>query len=183
MSSLRTRRLENEWRLLQHAVKANARMVEIEGRHAGVDDESFFVTLHDTTALVKNDDGFETLSIHHVEFRFEEFFPAVPIQVFLSVPVIHPNVNPYNGFVCLWDRFSAGDGVLTALAQLQRVITWELFNRSPDHLMQSDAFLLYAGTNSLPYIPIQVSFDGNVVGDSQYPRIRPHRSRLSVADG
>jgi ubiquitin-protein ligase len=183
MSSLRARRVENEWRILQQAAKANAGVLEIEGRHAGVACEAFLVTLRGTNALVKGDDGLKTLSVHRIELRLEEFFPAVPMQVFLSVPIVHPNVNPYNGFVCLWDRFAPGDSVLAALAQLQRVITWKLFNPSPEHLMQPDAFLLHAGANPLPYTPInEMSLDGNVVVNWHRYRSRPHRKRLSVAD-
>ncbi len=51
----------------------------------------------------------------------------------------HPNVHPLTGFICLWSRHSAGDTVVEALLQTQRVLSGELWNRDPDHLMQPEA--------------------------------------------
>ncbi|MEJ5367181.1 MAG: hypothetical protein WHT08_02610 [Bryobacteraceae bacterium] len=74
-----------------------------------------------------------------VRFRFPEYYPSVPLEAYLDRPVLHPNVHPENGFVCLWDTRHEGTSLVEAVLQLQRVVTWHLCNRSADHLMQPEA--------------------------------------------
>ena len=97
------------------------------------------------------------IEVHPVVFRYPEYYPSVPIEAFLSTPVFHPNVHLETGFVCLWSRHSAGDTILEAVRQLQRVITWELKNSAAEHVMQPDA-LSWVPDVALPlvYEPVRV---------------------------
>lgn len=89
-------------------------------------------------------------SLHRLKLVFAPYFPAVPIEAYLEVPVRHPNVHPLNGFICLWDKHSPGDTVIETLRQTQRVLSGELWNAEADHLMQPDA----VGVNALAYEPL-----------------------------
>lgn len=83
-----------------------------------------------------------------VRFVFPEYYPSVPLEAWLLEPVLHPNVHPENGFVCLWDTRHEGTSLVQAVLQLQRVVTWRLCNLSADHLMQP-------GAGPLPCLPCE----------------------------
>jgi hypothetical protein len=70
----------------------------------------------------------------------------------------------------LWTRFSAGDTVITALQQLQKVISWELVNQDPRHVIQPAAIEWYNSPSrqwSLPLFPFSTWIQGS---HSQYPQ-------------
>ena len=138
--SVRERRLNNEWKLLEQLASLNPGLVEVVRRETRPDADLFHIVLHRTSALgMGQPPPLLELASHSVAFRFPSFYPGVPIEAFLAVPVFHPNVHLENGFVCLWDRFSSGDTVVEATRKLQRVITWELWNASAEHVMQPEA--------------------------------------------
>lgn len=147
MSTVYERRLEQEWRLLQLLAESNPGQLEIGERSRQPEGRSFRCTLRQSPALVEQagqqEGGLAVQDSHEVTFRFPRFFPSVPIEACLVQAVFHPNVHPENGFVCLWDSFSPGDTVIEAAGQLQRVISWQLVNERPDHLMQPRALEWY----------------------------------------
>lgn len=136
---LRERRIRNEAALLRELAALNPERLQ----WLSEDEEGFGVELQ--TAAHGRD-------THTVRVTFSPYYPAVPIEVYLAVPVRHPNVHPVNGFVCLWDRHSTGDTVIEALRQLQRVLSGELKNAEADHLMQPEAL----GIDALPYEPLRL---------------------------
>ncbi len=136
-TGIRERRVANEWKLLEELAELNSSVVHIQGRCA----EGFRIVLGKTHGLAKPGlakPGVFLVS-HEAFIVFPRFFPSVPIEASLAVPVFHPNVHPVNGFVCLWNRFSSGDTVIEAVAQLQRVICWRVWNADGDHVMQPEA--------------------------------------------
>ena len=153
MSSLHQRRIAQEWQLLQLLSKDNPELLRDCTRSADIDGPVFRFQLRQSQALVGDSGTFQIQDTHCVSVSFPRFFPAVPLEVSLARPVFHPNVHPETGFVCLWNRFSIADTVLEAVAQLQRVISWSLFNEEPDHLMQPQSLEWYrdpARSVSLP---------------------------------
>ena len=139
MTTVRERRVEQEWAILDALAAANPGVVERGARRTEPDADVFAITLHDTPGLVLVD-GLPALTHRHdAVIYFRQWFPSVPIEVSVARPVVHPNVHPETGFVCLWGRFSPGDTVIEAVAQLQRVITWQRWNDLAVHVMQPDA--------------------------------------------
>jgi len=108
----RARRIENEWKAFDALAAAN------NGRLARVDAH--------TVALDE----------WRVRFDFPEYYPAVPLEAYVTPPVEHPNVHPETGFICLWDTHQAGTAVVEALQQTLRIVHWHLQNRRPEHVMQ-----------------------------------------------
>jgi hypothetical protein len=139
-AGVRARRLEREWELLAALADHNPGILEVVGRESQPESEVFRVILHRTSALslTKPPRVMESAS-HRAWFRYPAYFPSVPIEGFLDKPVFHPNIHPENGFVCLWSRFSVGDTIIEALRQLQRIVTWELWNDRAEHVMQPEA--------------------------------------------
>ncbi len=149
MRSIRERRVESEWHTLLKIVSHNVGVVTVLGRNsiAGVD--RFQIELRRSGGLLRVNGVPAEVDTYGAAIEFPDFFPAVPMQVFLPRPLLHPNVQPVTGFVCLWDQTSPGDSVIEALQRLQLIASWKMFNDSPDHLMQPEAFDLYPSRQAL----------------------------------
>jgi ubiquitin-protein ligase len=153
MSTIYERRVEQEWRLLQSLAEANPGVVVVGEKWTSDSGEIFAFSLLKTGALIETPEGLTLEESHQVAIQFPRFYPSIPLEASLARPVFHPNVNPENGFVCLWNRLSAGDTVVEAVAQLQRVITFQLVNQESDHRMQPAALSWFndpARPTSLP---------------------------------
>lgn len=182
MSSLRERRIPNEWQMLLHFAQANAAILRVESRVQTSEAENFHVILDGTLAPFLSPAGLTFIDRHEVTLSMPDFFPAVPMQVFLSLPVLHPNVHPTTGFVCVWDRFEAGDSTVETLCQLQRVLSWELFNRDPDHLMQPDALEQYQPERPLAYTALRIPAELRDERTRSPRNCSAFRSRLSALE-
>jgi ubiquitin-protein ligase len=179
--SVRARRLENEWELLARLAAHNPGLVEVLKRETQPDADLFHIVLHRTSVLsLGNPPALNAAASHSAVFRYPEYYPSVPIEAYLSTPVFHPNVHPETGFVCLWSRFSAGDTIIEALRQLQRVITWELSNSSADHLMQPDA-LRWVPDVDLPLACEAVRVPADLQLERSYAR-KPVSSRRRLTE-
>ena len=121
----RERRIRNEAALLREMAELNPERLQI----LAMTGDEFRMTLH-TPA--------HGAEVHSLKLVFAPYFPAVPIEAYLELPVRHPNVHQVTGFICLWDKHSTGDTVIEALRQTQRVLSGELRNGEADHLMQPD---------------------------------------------
>ncbi len=154
MPGLYQRRVEQEWRLLEALVEANPDVLGNAKRRSESGDEVFSLQLDQTTALMAESSGIGLETKHQAIVHFPRFFPSVPIEVSLLRPVFHPNVHPENGFVCLWDRFSSGDTVVEAMAQLQSVLTWKLWNEQSDNVMQPLALEWFKSPDRTQRLPL-----------------------------
>ncbi len=164
MSDLRTRRIAAERRFLDQLAAANPGRLELLAWSG----DAALVRLLDTPAYLG---GGLIARVHDLRLNFPEYYPAVPLEAFLERPVLHPNVHPGNGFICLWDRHAAGDTVVETLRQVQRVITWRLRNDSPEHVMQASL----APHPPLAYEPVSPPAGYTLPPDPQAKR----RRRLS----
>jgi ubiquitin-protein ligase len=162
---IRERRIRNEWEWLRRAAAANP------GRLAAPPEPGGLVQLPGTPYYGM--DGAPAKGIA-VRFEFPEYYPSVPLEAWLEFPVLHPNVHPENGFVCLWDTRQEGTSLLEAVRQLQRVVTWHLRNDSADHLMQPEA----GERPPLPYEPVEPP-PGYALERSAAFLPEPRRKRLS----
>lgn len=68
------------------------------------------------------------------------------------MPVVHPNIHPDTGFVCLWDRHRVSNTVEHALHKLAAMLAGELQNTTPMHVMQPGA--LGSSTRYSPSMPL-----------------------------
>ncbi len=139
----RVRRIEREWAALRILAVSNPGRMHVSEP---------WVELNDTPAYRQENTASPGI---RVRFEFPEYYPSVPVEAFLEHPVVHPNVHPETGFVCLWDGRHAGTALVEAVLQLQRIVTWHLKNRSADHLMQPEA----GDLSPLTYTPLAVPAD------------------------
>src|SRR5215471_16978762 len=152
---LRRQRIENEWTILGQMADANASRLLVKKRCG----DQFLLVLHETQAPILQDGQIQLVSEHELRISFARFFPTMPLEVYLTRPVFHPNVHPTTGFACLWGRFSQTDTVVEALCRLQFILTYTVFSNSLDDVMQPEA--LAWATNSgrgttlpLPYVSL-----------------------------
>ena len=161
----RERRIRNEAALLREMATLNRERLRI----VALTEDEFRMTLH-TPA-----NGAE---VHSLKLVFAPYFPAVPIEAYLDVPVRHPNVHPVTGFICLWDRHSTGDTVIEALRQTQRVLSGELRNAEADHLMQPESL----DVEVLVYEPLRLP-EGYLLEREARGFAGPKRLRLTAWTG
>lgn len=136
---MRERRIANEWKLLSQLEQLNPAILKALRRGIGSNGDFFEAKVSRTPAPVHTRGRIQWVESHSVVFTFPQFFPALPIEANLAVPVFHPNVDPENGFVCLWTRTCSGDTIAEAITRLRQVISWNSVNYSADHVMQPDA--------------------------------------------
>ena len=147
MTALFERRVASEWQLLRQLADENP------GRIAAMrnDGAVFRFELHgpatDPADAAMHPGLVNTLSIH-VEFPVH--FPAVTMEMFLAVPVFHPNVHPETGFVCLWDRHRVSNTVEHALHRIVAMLAGTLRNTEPLHVMQPRAVEGKVQTRPMP---------------------------------
>ena len=156
MGDLREKRLANEWAYLLSLAEANPERLYIIARTREGAGERFRFELKRTPAYTARPIGCYIRDSHTITLLFPEFYPAVPCEAFLKETVFHPNVHPMNGFICLWDQSSPGDSVIEAVQQIQRVVTWNLYNPSPEHVMQADALACAFGIPPLEFERMKV---------------------------
>jgi hypothetical protein len=181
MRTLRQTRLDNEWSVLRALADYNPGLLTLEGRKTDAMEERFELRIEGTPSPIIAQAGVEIADSHRVTVQFPAYFPAVPMQVFVSPPVLHPNVHPETGFVCIWDRTSPGDSILDALVLLQKVITWELHNPRADHVMQPEA--LGRRHAPRPYRSLRMPPGLKAELDARCRPPSGRRPRLSVASG
>ena len=154
MLTMRTRRIENEWLSLEALQRLNPERMRFAG--AG---ELVWVEVDGFSALCRAPVAEESMSEavasrHRVRIAFPRYYPTMPVEVYLDAPVFHPNVNPDNGFVCLWTRHRVQTTLEQTLAQLQRVLAWALLNVDADHVVQPDALDWYARPGVRDQLPL-----------------------------
>jgi ubiquitin-protein ligase len=174
---LRRQRIDNEWTILGQMAEANPDCLDIKERRP----DEFLLVLKQSSAPVHNAGKIGLVYEHELRFVFARFFPAVPIEAYLTRAVFHPNIHPTTGFVCLWNRFSKADTVVEALCQLQRILTYSVFSHSPDDVMQPEALSWALNANRGTELPLSCTL---LVKPPGWPEERdfrtpPARRRLS----
>ena len=140
------RRLTAEWNLLLALVQKNPGRLQ----HPTACDTTFFITLHPVSAETTNGGATPWLPSHDIRIEYPVHFPAVPMELYLSTPVLHPNVHPQTGFVCLWDRHRVSNTVEHALHKTVAMLAGRLYNPEPLHVMQPLALSRLAQLSSEP---------------------------------
>jgi hypothetical protein len=147
---LRRQRIENEWTILGQMAAANSPRLEVKIRCQ----DEFLLVLHETPAPIVQDGEIKLASEHELRISFARFFPAVPLEVYLTRPVFHPNVHPVTGFVCLWGSFSQTDTVVEGFCRLQPILTYSVFSDSLDDVMQPEALAWATNTERGVALPL-----------------------------
>ena len=145
------RRFAGEWELLKQLTACNpGRITHVQADHAALS-----LHLHGPEAVAAGASfGPERIHLHRVRVDYPVHFPAVPMELFLAIPILHPNVHPETGFVCLWERHRVSNTVEHALHKLTAMLAGELRNTSPLHVMQPAAIEHAWHTTPMPLVGV-----------------------------
>lgn len=131
--SLRSRRMDAEWKLLESLAAANQRVLARIERC----ENEFCVKLRETPAWVGSEERQWIAQDHVVRYVFPRYYPALPLEGYVAQPVVHPNVDSVNGFVCLWKSYRAAQTIVDAVEITRAVLSWSAVNNDPEHRMQN----------------------------------------------
>ena len=138
--SLRSDRIEREWKLLGRLVRANEGRLEVLERDSAPTEDVFRVRLHASPGLEHaKGDRMSTRDDHTLRLCFTRFYPDVPIECYVEEPLFHPNVKPETGFVCLWEEANPRDTSIQAVARAQAMAAYRMVNLGGAHQMNRDA--------------------------------------------
>lgn len=131
--SLRSRRMDAEWELLENLAAANQRVLaRIERR-----EDEFCVEFMEFPAWMGSGENRWIARNHTVRYVFPRYYPALPLEGYVARPVVHPNVDPINGFVCLWKSYRTAQTIVDAVVITRTVLSWSAVNNEPEHCMQN----------------------------------------------
>lgn len=168
-TSPRERRLLAEWDLLQSLAHLNPGRIG----DLAVEGEVFSCALHKTPALRVGTK--DIVTSHRLKIMFPLYYPSVPLELYLHDPVVHPNVHPRTGFLCLWDNHQISNNVEHALHKTVAMLSRRLENRDPVHVMQPDLSMLSGADYPAPAEPLLGIAHPGVLPDASPAR----RRRLS----
>lgn len=176
---MRARRIENEWTLLEALQQANPSRLRLAR-----DRDLFLLEVGGFPALLSSPCEDVTandaiVSSHRLRIVFPRYYPVMSAEVYLDTPVFHPNVHPDTGFVCLWTKHRVQTTLEQTLAQLQRVLAWDLFNAQTEHVMQLNALFWYAQSDVRVRFPLHFVPFEPVHSEAWVPRTASMRRRLS----
>jgi len=136
---LHQRRVANELDLLERTAALNPAILRLTGRAIHADSSRIDFEILASPAIIRENGALRVEKIHAGEIRLPRFFPAVPIEIYLRRAVFHPNVDPENGFVCLWNQFSPDHTSMEAIRRLRHILAWKMMNSNPLQVIQRRA--------------------------------------------
>lgn len=138
--SVRTDRIDREWKLLDRLAKANPKYVELIERSSSPLEEMFRIRLHNSPGVeAAAGPRLDTRDDHTVRLSFARFYPEVPIECYVEEPLFHPNVRPETGFICLWQEANPRDTAIQAIARAQAMAAYRMVNLGDAHRMNRQA--------------------------------------------
>ena len=138
--SLRSDRVDREWRLLERLAAANPDQLELLERRTSPSEDVFQVRLHKSPGLeTAVDSDLQIRDVHRFRLVFTRFFPDVPVECYVDEPLFHPNVRPETGFVCLWEEANPRDTTIQAVARAQAMAAYRMVNLGDPHQMNREA--------------------------------------------
>jgi hypothetical protein len=142
----RNRRMDAEWQLLQTLVDANqstfASITRVQGE--------FQIVMRESPAWVgeENDKRIET--DHVLRYVYPRYYPSLPLEGYFVRPILHVNVDPLTGFVCLWKNYQPAQTIVDAILITRAVMACKIANWDFAHRMQQVTFITSTESCALP---------------------------------
>jgi ubiquitin-protein ligase len=139
--NLRSRRMETEWQLLGSLADANktafAQITRLQ--------DEFRVVMQESPAWVGQRSERYIETKHELRYVYPRYYPVLPLEGYFVQPIVHVNVDPVTGFVCLWKDYRPSQTIVDAVLITRAIMAGKTANWDPAHRMQQDA-----ATESLP---------------------------------
>src|SRR5579859_1142726 len=125
----RNRRMDAEWQLLQALVDANrfafASVVRFQGE--------FRIVMRESPAWVGKQHERRIETEHALRYVYPRYYPSLPLEGYFVRPVLHVNVDPLTGFVCLWKNYQPAQTIVDAILITRAVMACKAANWEPAH--------------------------------------------------
>jgi ubiquitin-protein ligase len=135
--NLRNRRMDAEWQLLESLADANrstfAQITRLE-------DEFRFI-MQESPAWVGKGSDSRTETEHALRYVYPRYYPSLPLEGYFVRPILHINVDPVSGFVCLWKNYRPVQTIVHAILITRSIMAGSVANWDPAHRMQQDALM------------------------------------------
>jgi ubiquitin-protein ligase len=142
----RNRRMNAEWQLLQALVDANqltfASIVRLQ--------DEFRVVMRESPAWVGKEDERRIETEHALRYVYPRYYPSLPLEGYFVRPVLHVNVDPLTGFVCLWQNYQPAQTIVDAILIMRAVMACKAANLDTAHRMQQVTFINSTESCALP---------------------------------
>jgi len=163
---LRARRLRMELALADALLAANTDLLFEFARQDDAGDDVLHWRLTGTSMIERMGRGaHRVLDRARIAIRFPRFFPFLPIEIAVLTPVLHPNICPHTGLACLFETYRPDENLYGALAVLQRMLSWTIWNEEVHHVVQPAALAWVHGMTPgrvqvpLPFVPVVLPND------------------------
>jgi len=158
--------MDAEWQFLQTLAEMNGPIV---CKSVRLQDE-FRIVLRSSPAWVGTTDDQRIETEHELRYFYPRYYPTLPLEGYFIRPILHVNVDPVNGFVCLWKTYRPTQTIVDAILITRAIMSWKTANLDPEHRMQQVKDL---PTLTMPAMSIP---------ESCLPLMshRSHRQRLST---
>lgn len=133
--NLRSRRMDTEWQLLEALADANPTVFAAITRS----EMEFCITMRESPAWVGNINQRRIETDHEIRYVYPRYYPSLPLESYFVRPVLHVNVDPVTGFVCLWKEYRPKQTIVDAILITRAVMSWKSANLNPVHRMHPDA--------------------------------------------
>src|SRR5579863_2462219 len=130
--TLRHRRIDAEWELLVELAAANPDTLVSTTRCP----DEFRVLMRQSPAWIGTSAAPRVEAGHSLRFVFPRFYPTLPLEAYFARPIFHVNVDPANGFVCLWPDYRPSRTIVDAILITRSIMAYKTANWDPVHRMQ-----------------------------------------------
>jgi ubiquitin-protein ligase len=143
-------RMNTEWQLLESLADANR---SIFTQMTRLDDEFRFI-MQESPAWVGKKSDCRAETKHALRYVYPRYYPSLPLEGYFVRPILHINVDPLTGFVCLWKNYRPAQTIVDAILITRAIMAGKAANWDPAHRMQQDAVM-----NPLPMPSLILSAD------------------------
>jgi len=129
---LRSRRMDTEWQLLQDLAETNRSTFADVNR---LQDE-FRIVMQESPAWIGGESERRIETEHALRYVYPRYYPSLPLEGYFDRPILHVNVDPITGFICLWQDYRPAQTIVDAILITRAIMSGKAANWDPAHRMQ-----------------------------------------------
>jgi hypothetical protein len=166
--------MEVEWQLLGELADANRTTFA----SITCSQNEFRVVLHESPAWIEMGSERRVESEHALRYVYPRYYPTLPLEGYFVRPILHINVDPVTGFICLWKEYRTAQTIVDAILITRAIMAWKAANQDPAHRMQEAE----CGTLPMPSLTIPASCRPRLFHRRGRPRITSEFDNQAVQE-
>jgi Ubiquitin-conjugating enzyme len=150
--NLRDRRMDEEWQMLEAIAHVNRPTFVAITRAR----DEFHIIMRDSPAWVNVRGRQRVETEHALRYVYPRYYPSLPLEGYFVRSILHVNVDPKTGFVCLWKDYRPAQTIVDAILVTRAIMSGKAANFDAAHRMQHDALLDDADSRVLLMPPLNI---------------------------